>query len=383
MWRSVYVWIAALCVGCSVVMPPLPAPPSADRPRLRLAVLTPMTGELATFGEMVRNGITLAVDEWNARGGTAGYAIQLSLEDSGCEADLARQAAQRVMAEGIRFIVGGMCNEDAVPTARLTEAEGALFVAVAATHPRVTVAERGVTRSLTFRTAYVYPAQGRAAARFALQQLGMRRAALWRDPGDPWTRELAEQFEAAFVEGGGQVSNLACSPQSASCAALLAEKVTNQTDLLYLPGGCAIADQMAQQARGQQIEALLMGSELWEDCLSDQAALEGAYFTTHFSLARPDPAAQQWAARYQATFALQPETLAALGYDATKLLLSAIQKVGTDDPQQVARALETIEFEGVTGRWKFDAEHNPLKDVVVLQLEPGGTRYVGTVSLRW
>lgn len=371
------------CVGCSVVMPPLPAPaPTTGRPFLRLAVLTPMAGELATFGEAVRNGVTLAVDEWNARGGAAGYIIQLQWEDSGCDAGLARQAAERVIAEGIRFIVGGMCNEDALPTARLAQARGALFVAVAANHPRVTADEQGIARPFVFRTAYVYPAQGQAAARFALQELGARRAVLWRDANDPWTRELADRFATTFVQGGGQVNEVTCSPQDTDCAARLAEAASGGTDVLYLPGSSVAADPIARQVRARYPHLLVMGSELWDDRSLDQTALAGAYFTTHFSLERPDPAVQRWAERYEAAFALQPDTLAALGYDAANMLLAAIQKAGTDDLKQVAGAIETAEYEGATGRWRFDAQHNPLKDVVVLQLEHGGARYAGTVSLR-
>jgi branched-chain amino acid transport system substrate-binding protein len=68
---------------------------------------------------------------------------------------------------------------------------------------------------------------------------------------------------------------------------------------------------------------------------------------------------------------LEPDTLAALGYDAASLLVSGIQAAGSLSPGDVARSLETLEFEGVTGRWRFDARHNPLKPVVVVRIAAG------------
>jgi branched-chain amino acid transport system substrate-binding protein len=71
---------------------------------------------------------------------------------------------------------------------------------------------------------------------------------------------------------------------------------------------------------------------------------------------------------------VEPDTLAALGYDAAGLLASAIENTSSLAPDEVAQTLETMEYEGVTGRWTFDAQHNPLKPVVLYRIEgEGGT----------
>ena len=112
--------LALLAAGCGAPAPALP-PTRAANGVIKVAVLTPMSGELATFGETVRNGITMAFDDWNDRNGTiGGRSIAWVLEDTRCDPETARQAAERAIAEqGVQFIVGGVCSEDAIPIARV------------------------------------------------------------------------------------------------------------------------------------------------------------------------------------------------------------------------------------------------------------------------
>jgi len=363
----------ALAVAqCGAPLPPLPATRSADA-AVRVAVLTPMTGELATFGKAVRNGITLAFDEWNDRGGVGGRPIAWMLEDTRCDPLEARRAAERAIAEqGVRFIVGGVCSEEAVPIARVADERGALFVAATATHPLVTVNDAGTTRPLVFRAAYAYPYQGQAAARLALDRLGVHRAAVLVDPADDFVRSLTDEFTAAFVAGGGRVVATATyDARDADFKAVVAEVAQARPEVLYVPDAYPVANRVGAEVQARGLGLTLIGSDLWDSGALDMEALDGAYFTLPYSRQTPDPRASAWAERYVSAFALEPDTLAALGYDAASLLASAIESTGSLAPNDVARTLESMEFEGVTGRWRFDGQHNPAKPVVVVRIEEG------------
>ena len=378
------VLLSLVSAQCGVAMPPLPSEAPSTQPVVSVAVLTPMTGELATFGEMVRNGIGLAFDEWNERGGIGGRSIQWTLEDTRCDPAEARQAAERAVAEGARFIVGGVCSEAAIPIARVADEQGVLFIAAAATHPLVTVDETGATRPLAFRAAYAYPYQGRAAATFAIEDLHARRAAVLVDSGDRLQHTTVDQFRAAYVAGGGQVvATLAFTSTEADLDTLVSELVDTGATVLYAPVAYPVANRIGAQIQSQGLDVTLIGSELWESADIDLAALDGAYFTTHYSPAIPDPAAIAWAERYQAAFAIEPDTLAVLGYDAGNLLAAAIQRSQSLSPLQVAQALKTMPYQGAVGRWRFDEQHNPLKEAVVLQIEDGRTRFVKAVGIQW
>ncbi|GAB4539626.1 MAG: ABC transporter substrate-binding protein [Anaerolineae bacterium] len=360
-------------------MPPLPSTLPPDR-TVYVAVLTPMTGELATFGETVRNGISLAFDEWNQQAGPDGPFIQWVLEDTRCDPLQARQAAIRAIEElGVQFIVGGLCSESAIPIARVANEQGALFVSATATHPLVTVDDTGDTRRLAFRASYVYPYQARAAAHFALEELDARRAAILTNVDDAFARSLAEEFGAAFVAGGGQIvatsvytsGRAAVASSQADFEAVVAELISAAPQVLYVPDGYPVANKVGSIVKSPEFDVTLIGSEIWDNGALDLEALEGAYFTTHYSREIPDPLAGAWRERYLSAFAVEPDTLAALGYDAASLLISAISQADNPTAVSVAHSLEAVEFEGVTGRWRFDARHDPQKPVVVNQIRGG------------
>jgi branched-chain amino acid transport system substrate-binding protein len=192
-------------------------------------------------------------------------------------------------------------------------------------------------------------------------------------------QSLADEFIAAFVAGGGQMVLTPATPPEAAATGspgvdldtAVAEIVAAKPDVVYVPAGYPVANQVGSQVRAQAVGLTLIGSEAWDNGALDLQALEGAYFTLHYSRQTPYPIARAWEERYLSAFAMEPDTLAALGYDAANLLASGMQSAASLSPDDVARALETLEFEGVTGHWRFDSRHNPLKPVVVVRIEEG------------
>ena len=385
---AVILSLALAVAGCNTPTPPLPTkPPSEDS--VRVAILTPMTGELATFGETVRNGITLAFDEWNEGGGVNGQFIEWVLEDTRCDPLEARQAAERAVNDlGARFIVGGLCSESAIPIARAVDEQGVLFIGATATHPLVTVDSEGVTRPLVFRASYAYPYQGRAAARFAFDELNARRAAVLTNPSDDFVRSLTDEFMAEFVAGGGQIVTAPIYPPGrpasdsvdAHLETIIGDIAEAAPEVLYVPDAYPVANRVANLVRDQGLDVTLIGSEVWDNGDLDIEALDGAFFTTHYSIETPNAVAEAWKERYLTAFAIEPDTLAALGYDAGNMLASALEGAQNLTPDEVAQGLETVEFEGVTGGWRFDAQHDPLKPVVVVKIEDGDVVFYTTVQ---
>jgi branched-chain amino acid transport system substrate-binding protein len=374
------VWL--LASGCRADLPPLPPTGDASQPTLRVAVLVPMTGELATFGEIVRRAAGQAFDEWNDRGGVNGRRIQMELEDTPCEAEEARRAARRVIGDGVRLMVGTVCSEAAIPVARVADEQGALFVAANATHPLVTVDDTGAVRRLAFRVAFPYPYQARAAAKFVLDSLKIRRAAVLNNPANAFERSLADEFGVAFAAGGGQVVARASTSPDADLSFLVADAVSSGAQALYVPGGPDIANRVGAAVQARSLDPIIVGSDLWTKHALDLAVLEGAYFVDQYSHEAPGNDALDWAERYQAAFASEPDTLAALGYDAANLLATALQQAHGDSPLDVAGILERMQYKGASGQWEFDDLHNPLKDAVILQVRDGDIRWAAQASVR-
>ena len=160
---------------------------------------------------------------------------------------------------------------------------------------------------------------------------------------------------------------------------MLAAMAKAAPEVLYVPDAYPVANQIGRLLRAQGLEVALVGSEVWNSGALDLEAMEGAYLTLHYSRDAPNPLAEAWRERYLSAFAIEPDTLSALGYDAANLLATAME--GADDlsARAVARRLENIEYQGVTGDWRFDARHNPLKPVVVARIEEGNIVFNTTV----
>lgn len=360
--------------------PPLPTPPG---PVLRLALLTPTSGEIATFGRTLRNGSLMALDEWNSRGGVLSQHLQAVDYDTPCDFEAARHATRQALTDGLQFMIGPLCSEAAIAAALTAQEGGALLIVPTATHPLVTVDSAGQTRPIIFRAAYGYARQGQAMAALAYTHLAARRAALLTLAGDDYSAALAKAFASAFESLSGQVVYQSTYPPGeADFKPLLQAAAQAGAEALYLPAPAQVVNGVVAQWRelGLSTQLTLLGSDSWDAPELDRAATEGSYFPVHFLLKDNRPATQAWAEAYKAKYAVSPTTLAALGYEATSTLLAAIQQAGAVEVKAVAPVLAGGEFEGLSGPFTFDAQHNPLKPVPVVQLQGNQRSLVRYVS---
>jgi len=358
--------------------PPLPTTPNG--PALRIALLSPNSGEMATFGRMTRNGSIMVFDKWNENGGVLGHHIDWAIYDTNCDFDTAREAARQAIADGHSFIIGPTCSEAAIAAATIAEAEQVLMISPTATHPLVTVDGQGQTRPSVFRAGYAWPWQAQAAARFVLDDLQATQAAILTTPNDDYGAILADAFTQTFSAQGGEIvwqGNVA--PGDPALADKLTAIGQSGAAVIYLPVEATVANQVGSQLNAMGLNNItLIGSDSWEAAELDLAAANNSYFTTHFA---PDnPAVREWANAYKSGFAIEPDTLAALGYDAAGLLLTAIEQAESLDPAAVIEILETNDFAGITGPIHFDAQHNPIKPVPVVYINQEKMTFVGGVT---
>lgn len=380
---ALWLIICVALTGCGAPMPPLPDQDAPGQPALPVGVLTPLSGELATFGEAVRNGVSLALDEWNARSGAAGRRLQAVWVDTPCETGAAQRAAERVIADGVRFIVGGMCSEAAVPIARVADERGALFVATSATHPRVTVAPDGATRRMVFAAAFPYPYQGRAVARFIVEALGITRTAVFASAADPFARDVLASFEPALIAAGGRViTTTVIDGPGADLVPAVTAVVADGAGVLYVPGAAATVERVSRAVEAARLNVAVVGSDWWSRRDVELPGLAGAYLITHYSPDETDAIARDWAQRYRTAYSLEPDALAALGYDAANLLATGIDGATEVTPAEVAQAIAATAYVGVTGRWRFDVQHNPLKAAVFVQVRDGQLYRVAAADVR-
>lgn len=357
--------------GGAQPFPQLPGNPT-------IALLAPMSGDVALFGQNVSHGALLAVAEWNA----AGNAIQLVIEDTQCSPEVAPQvAADLIDQKGIAFIIGEVCSAASIPVAEITSARGVLQISPTSTNIRVTVDENNATRPLVFRTCFIDAFQGSIAAGFAARDLKAQTAAVLYDSGNVYTAGLVKEFIVAFESLGGKVLLLEeYTAEVTDYGPLLAQVKAAAPEILYLPDYYNVVNRIAAQARRLGINTIFIGADGWDSADLDTTALDGGYFTNHFSPEDPRPEVKTFVDAYEATYGAMPDALSALGYDSANLMLRAMAAANnTTEPAAVARALERETFSGVTGQIRFDARHNPVEHAVILQVSGGAFHYVTTI----
>jgi len=348
---------------------------------IKVAVLAPMSGQVSTFGISTNNGVQLAVEEWNAKGGINGKKIETVVADSQCSADPAVNAANKVIQEDkVKFIIGEVCSSASIPVSEIAEANQVVQISPTSTNPQVTLNKDGSTKKYVFRACFIDPFQGTVMAKYALDK-GYKTAFIMFDQGNDYVRGLAEYFEKAFTEAGGKiVGKESYTKTDTDFSAILTKVAESKAEVLFLPDYYPIVNLVGAQAKEKGVTAVMMGGDGWDSADLDLKAADGGFFSNHYSPEDPRPIVQSWVANYQKKYNAVPDALATLGYDAANLLFAAIQKAGTDDPTKVAEALASLEYEAVSGKITFDAQHNPVKNAVVLSVKDGKVSFSTSVA---
>jgi branched-chain amino acid transport system substrate-binding protein len=361
---------------------------AAPAKEIKIAILAPLSGAVPTFGVSTRDGALLAIEEWNAKGGVLGMKIVPVIADSQCAADPAVNAANKVIDQDkVGYIIGEVCSSASIPLSEVANAKKVVQISPTSTNLNVTIDANGVVKPYTFRACFIDPFQGTVGAKFALSTLNAKKAFIMFDQGNDYVRGLAEAFETAFTAGGGTiVGKESYTKTDTDFAAILAKVSEAKPDIIYLPDYYNIVNLVAAQAKEKGIVAPFMGGDGWDSADLDRKAAEGGYFTNHYSEQDTRPIVQDWLKTYGGKYkdasgvAIVPDALSTLSYDATNLMLAAIQKAGVDDPSKVKDALAALQWEGVSGKITFDANHNPIKAAVILQVKDGKVVYVATVA---
>jgi branched-chain amino acid transport system substrate-binding protein len=163
-------------------------------------------------------------------------------------------------------------------------------------------------------------------------------------------------------------------------SALLTKVADADVDVLFLPDYYNKVNVIAKQAKEKGIEATLQGADGWDSPLLDLEAVDGGYHSNHYSPADPRPIVQNFVANYEAEFGAPPDALAALSYDAARVLLQAISEAGSDDPAAVQETLMNIEYEGVAGSIVFNEYGDPQKTAAINHITDGEIEFVKFVA---
>lgn len=382
MFRKVLLLLVVLSfVGCAI-----PASVAfAEEPEvIKIGLDVPMTGDIPKVGEQSKFAAEMVKEEVDAAGGLVvgdkTYTIDVIVEDNESKAESAAAAATKLITQDeVLVVVGPQASKQAVPAGEVCNTNEAPMVSAWSTNPRTTL-----DRPWVFRACFLDPFQGPVVANFATNEFGATKAAVLYDVASDYPKGLAEFFKAAWEELHGPDSVVAFetfTTGDADFSAQLTKIKASNPDILFTPQYYNEVPLIVQQAQELGITVPIVGSDSWGDPQTLELcgpACEGYYFSTHYAAAGAKGATKEFIDKYNEMHDYVPGDVAALTYDAMKIVLQAIQNTGgltgdlEADRKAVRDQLAKIEnFDGITGRMTFTEEGDPIKCAVIVKIENG------------
>jgi branched-chain amino acid transport system substrate-binding protein len=349
---------------------------------IKVGEFASLTGKEAAFGQSSHKGTALAIDEINAAGGVLGRKLDLIYEDNrtmpGESASIVKKLISR---DKVVAILGEVATGRSLEAAPICQQNGIPQISPSSTNPRVT--QMG---DYIFRVCFTDEFQGKLLADFAVgARMKAKKVAILTDVSAPYSVGLAKYFREPFVKAGGTVvlEQKFNSGDKDFKAQLTAIKAATP-DAIFAPCYYTEAGLIAVQARQLGINVPLFGGDGWEAPELIQiggAAMEGTYYSTHYSAEDSSPAVQSFVKKFKAKYNNEvPDAMAALGYDSAYVLADAIKRAGSTDGSKIRDALAaTKDFPGVTGKTTIDANRNATKPAVIITVENGKFKYVETI----
>jgi branched-chain amino acid transport system substrate-binding protein len=355
---------ALLAAGCSR---------SEQEPtEFRIGMIAPITHSVRFTGHLLAQA---RVDELNAQGGVEiggrKLKVRLFVEDADSRVELAMSAMSRlIQQERVSAIIGPYYSRDAIPVAAAVESLRVPMLSPSATNPAVT---RG--HSYAFRVCQVDSDQGAALARYAHDELGLRKAAVLYDEADAYSAGLAGYFREAFASYPG--------------TALVSERYTSGTtdfsdqlariraahaQVLLLPNFPPDLALQLPQARAAGFAGLFLGGDSWDTDAGFHSLPEaqGSVYSTDYSDVAADPRLLASAQALAAKSGSEVVKNTALTLDALELVIAAAQRVGSTDPVSLRSGLAELSgFEGLTGLISFTGRGDPERSVYVVGIDGG------------
>ncbi|NCC88434.1 MAG: ABC transporter substrate-binding protein [Clostridia bacterium] len=363
------VLLAASVAGCG----------GSSSKEIKIGLLNEMTGGNATIGTAAANGAKLAIKEINANGGLLGKQIKAVVADNKSEPSESANAMTKLLTQdNVIAVTGTFSSSNAIAAASVAEANKKPYLVAGATNPKVTVDEKTKTvKKYIYRVCFIDPFQGTVAANFAAKDLKVKKAAMLVDNSSDYSKGLAEFFEAAFTKEGGEiVSNEAYLQKDTDFKATLTKIKSKGADILYVPGYYEEVGKIVKQAREMGITVPIIGADGWDSPklveIASPSALNGTYFTNHYSVEDTSPKAKAFVEAYTKEFGQKPEALAVLGYDAVYVLADAIKRANSTEAAKIIEALATTkDFPAISGVTTINKTHDADKNAVVIELKDG------------
>jgi len=357
----------------------------ADTNVIKIGFDIPLTGDIPKVGESSKYAAEILKEEINGAGGLKvgdkSYKLDFIYEDNESKAESATAAALKLISQDeVLALIGPQASKQAIPAGQVANDNNTPMISAWSTNPQTTK-----DRPYVFRACFLDPFQGPVAAKFVTEEFGAKKAAVLYDIASDYPKGLAEYFKEAFekIHGPGSVVAFETfTTKDRDFSAQLTNIVKSGAEVLFVPQYYDEVPLIVKQAQQLGWTKPIMGSDSWGSAELMKLcgdACKGYFFSTHYAASGAKGATREFIDRYQAKYGYVPDDVAALTWDATNLLLSAIKntkgltgKINKDREAIKDQLAQTKDFEGITGKMTFASGGDPIKCAVVVKINDKG-----------
>ncbi|MDR3331656.1 MAG: ABC transporter substrate-binding protein [Synergistaceae bacterium] len=349
---------------------------------IKIGFFNCLTGQNAFGGQLELEGVQLALSEIPE---VLGRKIELVVVDNKSDKTEAANAVARLIErDKVNAIIGTYGSSLAMAGGEVAEAAGVPVMGTSCTNPLVTQ-----NKKYYFRACFIDPFQGSGAAAYAYRDLGLKKAALLIDVANDYSVGLGNFFKQAFTSMGGEiVSEMKYNSGDQDFTAQITELISKGPEIVFLPAYFAEGAIVLKQAKELGAEFRFMGGDAMDNpevVTLGGDAVEGFLHTTFAydpSMKDMNPVAKRFTENWKAAYPdKDPNVNAALGYDAYVLIIDAIKRAGSAEPQKIRDALEaTKDVLTVTGLTTLNATHDAEKELGIVEIRNGKKQFIGTVT---
>jgi branched-chain amino acid transport system substrate-binding protein len=351
---------------CSAVSPVFSGGGKTDLNTVTIGGILPLSGPYTVFGREARNGIELAITEINAAGGIRGMQLKLLVEDDEGNPEKTVNAYKKLVSRHkVSIIIGSITSPCTLAITNLAQTQQVILMV-----PGSTVESIIDAGNFIFRVCFIDTFQGIFGGNFAAGYLGAKKAAVLYDSSNDYSVELKENFEAAFIRGGGSIAvSESYSPGDVDFNPQLTRIKSAGPDVIYLPDYYSTVSLIAKQMRARGIDVPIVGADGWSG-LTEHAGDEmlKSFYSDHYDPASEDPGVKEFVGAYKSKYKTLPFSFAVLAYDSLYMIHDAMIRSNSFNAVPIRAALEKTNGRHITGHITFDEGRNPAKSAFMLEI---------------
>lgn len=359
--------LVLLAIACSVI-PFASFVKAADE--IVVGEVGSLTGGEATFGTSTHKGIELATKKLNAAGGINGKKVKVvTLDDQGKPEEAATAVTKLITQDKVVAILGEVASTRSLAMAPIAQANKVPMISPSSTNPEVT--QKG---NYIFRVCFIDPFQGSVMAKFAANSLKVKKVAIMRDIKNDYSIGLAKFFIETFKKAGGEiVADISYASGDVDFKSQVTTLKGKNPEAIFVPGYYTEVGLIARQAREMGVKVPLLGGDGWDSEKLTEiggSALNGSFFSNHYSPDDTSPAVQNFIKEFKAEYGTIPDGLAAMGYDAAMVLYDSMKRAKSPKGDDLRKAIsETKNYPGVTGNISINKNRDAEKSAVIIEIK--------------